>query len=86
MSEIPTTIDFRANVQRTRPDLPKSVKKATAKFLGTRAGVVGEFGQARWQTLRQAGHDLRLHTLEHLDHYLLQLEAQVTAAGWPLPM
>lgn len=81
MSAIPTTIDFRANVQHTKPEMPASVRKATAKFLGTRAGVVAEFGQERWQTLRQAGHDLRRHTLNNLDAYLLQLEAQVTAAG-----
>jgi len=81
MSEIPTHIDFRANVQAVRPEMPASVQKATARFLGTRANVVGELGEARWQQLRQAGHDIRLHTLEHLDGYLALLEQRVTEAG-----
>ena len=81
MSATPPHIDFRGNVQRVKPSMPASVQRATSKFLGTRAGVVEAFGAERWQALRQAGHDLRLHTLNHLDHYLVQVEAQVTAAG-----
>lgn len=81
MSEIPMRIDFRANVQRVEPHMPASVRKATAKFLGTRAAVVDVVGQARWQMLRQAGHDLRLHTINHIDYYLTMLEEQVTKAG-----
>ncbi len=81
MSEIPTRIDFRANVQRVKPQMPASVQRATARFLGNRAAVVGVLGEERWQALRQAGHDLRLHTLNHLDAYLLQLEEQVKLAG-----
>lgn len=81
MDVYPTHIDFRANVQRVPPHLPLSVRKATTKFLGTRQAVVEAVGNAQWQRLRQAAHDLRLHTLEHLDAYLVQLEKQVTAAG-----
>jgi L-lactate dehydrogenase complex protein LldF len=81
MSEIPARIDFRANVQHVEPHMPESVHKATTKFLGTRASVVGVVGDERWQTLRQAGHDLRLHTVNHLDTYLTQLEEQVTQVG-----
>jgi L-lactate dehydrogenase complex protein LldF len=61
--------------------MPVSVRKATTKFLGTRATVVDVVGQERWQTLRQAGHDLRLHTINHLDYYLTLLEERVTQAG-----
>lgn len=81
MSEIPTHIDFRANVQRVPPQLPVSVRKATGKFLGTRQAVVDVFGNERWQALRQAGHDIRLHTLTHLDYYLTRLEEKVGDAG-----
>lgn len=81
MSAYPTHIDFRANVQRVPPHLPVSVRKATSKFLGTRQAVVDVVGNEQWQRLRQAAHALRLHTLEHLDAYLVQLEQQVTAAG-----
>lgn len=81
MSEIPTHIDFRANVQAVRPEIPIAVRKATTRFLGTRANVVSVMGDERWQQLRQAGHEIRLHTLNHLDHYLTLLERRVTAAG-----
>ena len=81
MSETRTRIDFRSNVQHVPPHMPPSVQKATTKFLGTRASVVSVVGEERWQTLRQAGHDLRLHTITHLDHYLEALEQSVTQAG-----
>jgi L-lactate dehydrogenase complex protein LldF len=78
---IPLHIDFRANTQHVPPDMPVSVQKATTKFLGNRAAVVDMLGTDRWQALRQAGHDLRLHAITHLDHYLARLEEQVTCAG-----
>jgi L-lactate dehydrogenase complex protein LldF len=81
MSHTPTHIDFRANVQHVPPHLPPSVQKATTKFLGTRAAVIDALGDAQWQMLRQAGHEIRLHAINHLDHYLTQLEEQVTRAG-----
>lgn len=81
MSQIPTHIDFRSNVQAVPPEMPASVRKATSRFLGTRAGVVSVVGDARWQDLRQAGHEIRLHTLEHLDYYLTLLEQRLTEAG-----
>ncbi len=81
MNKVPTHIDFRANVQSVPPHMPPSVQKATTKFLGTRQAVVDVFGADRWQALRQAGHELRLHTINHLDRYLEQVEAQVTQAG-----
>jgi L-lactate dehydrogenase complex protein LldF len=74
-------IDFRANAQAVPPQIPASVRRATARLLGTRAAVVEVVGDARWQQLRQAGHDLRQHTILHLDHYLALLEQRVTEAG-----
>lgn len=81
MSHIIEPIDFRDNVQAVSPEMPQSVQKATSRFLGTRAGVVGVVGDERWQELRQAGHDIRLHTVQHLDYYLELLERRVTEAG-----
>lgn len=81
MSEIPTRIDFRSNVQHVQPHMPASVQKATTKFLGTRQAVVDVFGNARWQALRQTGHELRTHTVLHMDYYLELLEKRVTEAG-----
>jgi L-lactate dehydrogenase complex protein LldF len=74
-------INFRGNVLTVNPEMPASVRKATSRFLGTRAGVVQVVGDDRWQQLRQAGHDIRLHTISHLDTYLELLEDRVTEAG-----
>lgn len=79
--QVPTQIDFRANVRQVPPTIPLSVQKATGKFLGNRAALVELLGQERWEELRRAGHNARLHAISHLDAYLEQLEARVTAAG-----
>jgi L-lactate dehydrogenase complex protein LldF len=81
MSQMPTSIDFRANSQQVPSTMPAAVQKATAKFLGNRAALVDALGNDLWQTLRQAGHDLRLHAITHLDRYLEQAEREVTKAG-----
>jgi L-lactate dehydrogenase complex protein LldF len=81
MSRAPVHIDFRSNTQRIEPHMPASVQRATAKFLGKRNALVDLYGPDRWEALRQAGHDLRLHTIEHLDYYLALLERRVAAAG-----
>ncbi len=81
MTEISSSINFRKNVQHVPPLMPEAVRKATTKFLGTRQAVVDVVGDERWQTLRQAGHDLRLHTIKHLDYYLTLLEEKVCDAG-----
>ena len=81
MSNSPVHIDFRSNVKHVPPQMPPSVQKATSRFVGTRADLVQQFGPEEWERLRQAGHDIRLQAIEHLDHYLVQLEAQVTQAG-----
>ncbi len=57
------------------------MQKATTRFLGTRAAVIDVLGEARWQELRQAGHDIKQHTMDHLDYYLELLERRVTEAG-----
>jgi L-lactate dehydrogenase complex protein LldF len=81
MSQAPAPIDFRANTQRVPPKMPAAVQKATTRFLGGRAALVEILGQDRWQELRQAGHDLRLHALTHLDPYLERAEREVSKAG-----
>lgn len=81
MSHASAAIDFRGNAQRVPPTMPAAVQKATAKFLGTRAALVEALGNDLWQSLRQAGHEIRLHAITHLDHYLEQAERAVTSAG-----
>ncbi|GAA3160011.1 lactate utilization protein B [Nonomuraea roseoviolacea] len=56
-----------------------NLRKATHTIRGKRASVVGELPD--WQELRAAGKAIKDETLRHLDRYLLQLEAAVTAAG-----
>jgi len=81
MSHVPTSIDFRANSRSVPPTMAAAVQKATSKFLGTRATLVEALGNDLWQALRQAGHEVRLHAITHLDHYLVQAERAVTGAG-----
>ncbi len=81
MSGTQPAIDFRGNAQRVPPAMPAAVQRATSKFLGTRAALVDALGPELWQALRQAGHEIRLHALRHLDHYLEQAEHAVVAAG-----
>ncbi len=81
MSHLTAHIDFRENTQRVPPKMPAAVQKATTRFLGGRATLVEILGQDLWQALRQAGHDLRLHAIKHLDYYLEQAEQAVTRAG-----
>jgi L-lactate dehydrogenase complex protein LldF len=81
MSQVPSSVDFRANSRQVPTTMPAAVQKATAKFLGNRAALVEALGNDLWQALRQAGHDVRLHAISHLDHYLEQAERQVTTAG-----
>ena len=52
---------------------------ATATIRAKRAEVVAEV--PGWEALREAGRQLKTHTMANLDTYLLQLEEQVTARG-----
>ena len=81
MEQAKRRIDFRANVRAVDPGMPAAIQKATTKFLGTRAASIQAFGIERWEELRQAGHDLRLHTITYLDHYLALLERRLTETG-----
>jgi L-lactate dehydrogenase complex protein LldF len=81
MSRPPVHIDFRDNTQQVAPHMPASIQRATAKFFGKLEVIIDEYGRDRWETLRQTGHELRLHTITHLDYYLALLEQRVTEAG-----
>jgi L-lactate dehydrogenase complex protein LldF len=59
--------------------LRANLTHATHTIRAKRATAVGEL--ADWPQLRAAGAAIKDHTLRHLDHYLLQLEAAVTTAG-----
>jgi L-lactate dehydrogenase complex protein LldF len=59
--------------------LRKNVRHATDVIQAKRAVVVGEMPD--WQELREAGKQIREHTMEHLDFYLEEFEANCTRAG-----
>ncbi|OEU92074.1 (4Fe-4S)-binding protein [Streptomyces abyssalis] len=56
-----------------------NLRHATHTIRAKRAKAVEELGD--WEQLRAAGAALKNRTLRHLDHYLEQLEAAVSAAG-----
>ncbi len=59
--------------------LRHNVRHATDVIRKKRAKVVEEMSD--WEQLREAGHQIKQHTLEHLDQYLLQFEENCTRAG-----
>jgi len=59
--------------------LRKNVRHATDVIQAKRARVVGEMPD--WQELREAGKQIRQHTMENLDFYLEEFEANCTRAG-----
>ena len=59
--------------------LRKNLRHATTTIREKRARVVEEL--PHWEQLREAGEAIKNRTLRHLDSYLLQLEASLTANG-----
>src|SRR5271154_5661587 len=59
--------------------LRRNVRHATDVIQAKRARVVGEMPD--WQELREAGKQIRQHTMEHLDFYLEEFERNCTRAG-----
>jgi L-lactate dehydrogenase complex protein LldF len=59
--------------------LRRNLALATGTIRRRRAQVIGE--RADWEELREAGRTLKRRVLRHLDDYLVQFEAAVTAAG-----
>jgi L-lactate dehydrogenase complex protein LldF len=59
--------------------LRKNVRHATTVIQTKRGRVVAEMPD--WEELREAGKQLRSHTMRHLDFYLEEFERNCTAAG-----
>ncbi len=59
--------------------LRANLRHATHTIRDKRAVAVAELDD--WTELREAGKQIKEHTLSRLDHYLVQLEESVTAAG-----
>ncbi len=78
-SEHPAYIGFEEYSQHVPANIPIAVQQATSRFVHTRAARVAELPD--WEQMRQMGSDIRMHTLENLDVYLMRLETAVQAAG-----
>ncbi|MFI6345597.1 lactate utilization protein B [Streptomyces sp. NPDC050560] len=61
------------------PTLQGNLRHATHIIRRKRAAAVAELDD--WAELREAGRQIKDHTMRHLERYLLQLEENVTAAG-----
>jgi L-lactate dehydrogenase complex protein LldF len=59
--------------------LRSNLRTATHTIRAKRAAAVAEVPD--WQQLREAGREIKEHTMRHLDRYLIQLEESVTRAG-----
>jgi L-lactate dehydrogenase complex protein LldF len=72
---------FPAAARRALVDtqLRRNLGKATTTIRSKRAQVVAELPD--WEGLREAGRQLKVHTMAHLPDYLTQLESAVTARG-----
>jgi L-lactate dehydrogenase complex protein LldF len=68
-----------AHVSMGDPQMRRNVRHATDVIQAKRARVVAEMPD--WQELREAGKQIRRHTMRHLDFYLEQFERNCTAAG-----
>ena len=77
--EVPTYVGFEEYSEHVPASIPAAVQQATDRFVGGRAARVAEL--PHWEELRQIGSDIRMHTIEHMDVYLTQLEEKVKATG-----
>jgi L-lactate dehydrogenase complex protein LldF len=73
------TFPMAAKTMLGDTQLRKNVRHATDVIQTKRASVVAEMPD--WQQLREAGKQIRQHTMEHLDFYLEEFEANCTRAG-----
>ena len=68
-----------AHTALSNSQLRQNVRNATDIIQAKRNNMTGELPD--WQDLRTAGHAIKTHTLNYLDHYLEQFEDHVVRAG-----
>lgn len=76
-----TSARFKTNAREALADAPlqRALENLRAGFPGKRARAVARMPE--FEQLRDAGRDIKNHTLAHLDHYLEVFEQQVSARG-----
>ena len=73
------TFPEAAHKSLANAQLRHNLGNATRTIRGKRAAVVDEV--VDWEELREAGRQLKVHTMAHLPEYLVQLEQAVKARG-----
>jgi L-lactate dehydrogenase complex protein LldF len=73
------TFPMAARAAMGDTQLRQNVRHATDVIQAKRARVVAEMPD--WQELREAGKQIRQHTMEYLDYYLQEFETNCTRAG-----
>src|SRR5258708_2595988 len=63
------------------PRLQLAIYSATQRLIDHRASAVGNKVLPEYQELRTLAHEIKKHTIEHLDYYLEQLETNLAAHG-----
>jgi L-lactate dehydrogenase complex protein LldF len=74
---------FDEKVHNTLADanLQLAIYRATARLIDHRKHAVSATALPDYQALRTHANAIKRHTIDHLDHYLEQFEANVTAHG-----
>ena len=73
------TFEESAKAYLSNTQLRKNIGHATHTIREKRKGVVEEMPD--WESLREAGSQIKTRVMRHLDKYLLQLEESVQKAG-----
>jgi L-lactate dehydrogenase complex protein LldF len=63
------------------PELQKAIYAATGRLMAHRASAVAPELLPDYQDLRTAAHEMKRHTIEHLDYYIEQFERNVESHG-----
>jgi L-lactate dehydrogenase complex protein LldF len=77
------SVAFDEKVHKTLADanLQLAIYRATGRLIDHRKHAVAATALPDYQELRTQANALKRHTIEHLDHYLEQFEANLTAHG-----
>lgn len=63
------------------PKLQKAIYTATGRLVQQRADAIDEEKLPEYQALREHASQVKRHVMENLDHYVLEVESQVTRHG-----
>lgn len=61
------------------PAFRLSLSRGTKRFADARQAAAAQLPE--WEQLRQRGHEIRKHSVENLDRYLLELESRIVSCG-----